>query len=243
MKQLITAEVVRARHAAGEKCIAVTRLGHIVTPEARTVADELGVAIQMQEDGNVAKAACAKPAGNTPAAAADADIDKIRAEVLARLPDGAASPQLVDQLIEKMVAERKAAAAAPATSAATMLPYEFDRMPGGIKRIKGNSLRMGIFEGAGEENQVGIVDVVTSEDGSSIAAGFMSWENCFFPWTLTYDEVNIVLEGELHVRCDGQTLVAKAGDVFFIPENSSIEFGTPTHVRMMYVAYPANWSE
>lgn len=242
MKQLITAEVVRARHAAGEKCIAVTRLGHIVTPEAHTVADELGVAIQMQEDGNVANVACARPAGDKSAAAADTDMDKIRAEVLARLPDGAASPQLVDQLIEKMVAERKAAANAPAAGANT-LPYEFERMPGGIKRIKGNSLRMGVFEGAGEENQVGIVDVVTSEDGSSIAAGFMSWENCFFPWTLTYDEVNIVLEGELHIRCDGQTLVAKPGDVFFIPENSSIEFGTPTHVRMMYVAYPANWSE
>jgi ethanolamine utilization protein EutQ len=102
---------------------------------------------------------------------------------------------------------------------------------------------MGIFDGAGKENRVGIVDVVTAEDGSSMGAGFMAWENCFFPWTLTYDEVDLVLEGELHIRCNGETVVGKAGDVLFIPKNTSIEFGTPTRVKFFYVAYPANWQE
>ncbi|STU65140.1 ethanolamine utilization protein EutQ [Klebsiella pneumoniae subsp. pneumoniae] len=59
-----------------------------------------------------------------------------------------------------------------------------------------------------------------------MAAGFMQWENAFFPWTLNYDEIDMVLEGELHVRHQGETLVAKAGDVMFIPKGSSIEFGT-----------------
>ncbi|EIK6684126.1 ethanolamine utilization acetate kinase EutQ, partial [Salmonella enterica] len=27
----------------------------------------------------------------------------------------------------------------------------------------------------------------------------------------------------------------------FIPKGSSIEFGTPTSVRFLYVAWPANW--
>ena len=34
---------------------------------------------------------------------------------------------------------------------------------------------------------------------------------------------------------------AKAGDVMFIPKGSSIEFGTPSTVRFLYVAWPANW--
>lgn len=78
-------------------------------------------------------------------------------------------------------------------------------------------------------------------DGSSMAAGFMQWENAFFPWTLNYDEIDMVLEGELHVRHQGETLVAKAGDVMFIPKGASIEFGTPSTVRFLYVAWPANW--
>ncbi|ELT0140256.1 ethanolamine utilization acetate kinase EutQ [Salmonella enterica] len=78
-------------------------------------------------------------------------------------------------------------------------------------------------------------------DGSSMAAGFMQWDNAFFPWTLNYDEIDMVLEGELHVRHEGETMIAKAGDVMFIPKGSSIEFGTPTTVRFLYVAWPANW--
>lgn len=82
---------------------------------------------------------------------------------------------------------------------------------------------------------------VTGDDGSSMAAGFMQWENAFFPWTLNYDEIDMVLEGELHVRHEGETMIAKAGDVMFIPKGSSIEFGTTSSVKFLYVAWPANW--
>ncbi|EEW2255631.1 ethanolamine utilization acetate kinase EutQ [Escherichia coli] len=82
---------------------------------------------------------------------------------------------------------------------------------------------------------------VTGDDGSSMAAGFMQWDNAFFPWTLNYDEIDMVLEGELHVRHAGETMIAKAGDVMFIPKGSSIEFGTTSSVKFLYVAWPANW--
>ena len=51
----------------------------------------------------------------------------------------------------------------------------------------------------------------------------------------------VVLEGELHVRHAGETMIAKAGDVMFIPKGSSIEFGTTSSVKFLYVAWPANW--
>ena len=62
MKQLISAEVVRSEHAAGKREIAVTRNGHIVTPEARTVAEALGVLIREGE----AKAGAAPHCGAPP---------------------------------------------------------------------------------------------------------------------------------------------------------------------------------
>ncbi|BDY96467.1 hypothetical protein MUTS15_51240 [Escherichia coli] len=46
---------------------------------------------------------------------------------------------------------------------------------------------------------------------------------------------------ELHVRHEGETMIAKAGDVMFIPKGSSIEFGTTSSVKFLYVAWPANW--
>ena len=58
---------------------------------------------------------------------------------------------------------------------------------GGIKVIDGSSVKFGRFDGA-EPHCVGLTDLVTGDDGSSMAAGFMQWENAFFPWTLNYDD-------------------------------------------------------
>lgn len=264
MKQLISAEVVRSEHAAGKREIAVTRKGHIVTPEARTVAEALGVLIREGEAKADAAPHCGAPptpampapAAAKPAAAAALPAEalaEIRKAVQARLPAGLVPDGVVDQLVSKVAQEQQARQAAtlavnappkPAPSAQdAALPYESRTIAGGIKAVKGDSVRMGLFDGAGEDSHVGIADVVTSADGSSMAAGFMSWNRCFFPWTLNYDEVDLVLEGELHIRCNGQTVVGKPGDVIFIPKGSAIEFGTPTEVRFLYVAHPANWAD
>jgi ethanolamine utilization protein EutQ len=81
-----------------------------------------------------------------------------------------------------------------------------------------------------------------------MAAGYMALDATqpgggVFAWTLTYDEVDIVLEGELVITRAGEQVSGRAGDVIFIPKGSSITFGTPSYTRFVYVAYPANWNE
>ena len=170
--------------------------------------------------------------------AADSDkteSQRIRETILAQLPEGQFTESLVAQLMEKVMKEKQS------LEQEAMQPgFEAVTGKGGIKVIDGSSVKFGRFDGA-QPHCVGLTDLVTDQDGSSMAAGFMQWENAFFPWTLNYDEIDMVLEGELHVRHQGETLVAKAGDVMFIPKGSSIEFGTPSTVRFLYVAWPANW--
>jgi ethanolamine utilization protein EutQ len=96
---------------------------------------------------------------------------------------------------------------------------------------------------AAPEMKVRLKDVITSADGSSMAAGYMALDKGEFPWTLTYDEVDVVLEGELVITRDGKSVHARAGDTIFIPKGSKITFGTPDYVRFIYVAFPANWNE
>ncbi|MDR2696472.1 MAG: ethanolamine utilization acetate kinase EutQ [Deltaproteobacteria bacterium] len=235
MKRLITAAVVRQEKQAGKKRLEIDLPHCIVTPEARQVAEQIG--LELVETIGAPKAApCAADSAPAVIRATDSDLAVIRAAVMAKLPAGGVPEELVDQLIKKAVCRQ----AAPQQAEGA---FQARTGPAGIKRIAGGSITMGIFDGAGKEKRVGIVDVVTAEDGSSMGAGFMAWENCFFPWTLTYDEVDIVLEGELHIRCKGETVVGKAGDVLFIPKNTSIEFGTPGKVKFFYVAYPANWQD
>jgi ethanolamine utilization protein EutQ len=114
-----------------------------------------------------------------------------------------------------------------------------------LKMVLGSGVILDPF-GAGlatPGTNVRLKDVITAADGSSMAAGYMSLDKGEFPWTLTYDEVDIVLEGELIITRGGVAAHGKPGDVIFIPKGSSITFGTPSRVRFIYVAFPANWNE
>ena len=242
MKCLITAETVRQEHIRGNRTIEVVLPQCIVTAEARLVAEQLHVKIIETLENR----ANGLPPAKTTLRCTDADLAKIKAEVLSRLPANSVSEEIIEQMVRKLASESAMEAKQPGRTEEKLLgEAAFDAVvaKSGIKKVAGDSVRFGLFEGAGQENQVGITDVITASDGSSMAAGFMRWKKCFFPWTLTYDEVDYVIEGELHIRCGGETVVGKAGDVIFIPRNTTIEFGTTSEVHFLYVAYPANWQD
>lgn len=228
MKTLISAETIRQSKAGGQTCLAAGK-GVLVTPEARSLAEELGIRL---DDGAAAAPAAAE--------AADPALAAIRAAVLAKLPAEAANkPELVEQIVSKVCLAQKNAATSAQPAASAVAPAA--PAATGIKLVRGSDVHLGVFPGAGTDKQVGIADVITAADGAPIAAGFMAWSQCFFPWTLDYDEIDLVLEGELHIRHNGQTYVGKSGDVLYIPKGSAIEFGTTSAVRFFYVTYPANW--
>ena len=84
-------------------------------------------------------------------------------------------------------------------------------------------------------------DVVTSDDGSPMAAGYMTLTEGSFPWEFSYDEIQIVLEGELHIGTPEGTRIATPGDIMYVPKGSRITFGTPSWTKFVYVTFPADW--
>ena len=221
MKTLVSASTIRELKDQGEARIAAPPAATIVTPEARDLAARLGVVIDEEAAAPVVSAA-----------AAPCPADKIKQAVSAQVPAGA-DPQMIEQLVRRIIGEMDASPAAGSCQRQVA--------DNGVVLVRGNSVRMGRFDGAPGEN-IGLTDVITGADQSNISAGYMSWEDAFFPWKLNYDEIDVVLEGELHIRSGGTTYIGKPGDVFFIPNGASIEFGTPTSVRFVYVTYPADWS-
>lgn len=91
------------------------------------------------------------------------------------------------------------------------------------------------------EMDVRLRDVVGAAEGLPIAAGVMSLREGSFPWDLDYDEVEYVIEGELHITTADQRVVGRPGDVIAVPRGSSITFGTPSWAKFLYVTYPADW--
>ena len=90
---------------------------------------------------------------------------------------------------------------------------------------------------------VWLKDVVVTQDRSPMGAGYMSLDKGEMQWTLTYDEIDIVLEGELVITRGTEQVRGKTGDVIYIPKGSSITFGTPSWTRFVYVVFPVNWNE
>ena len=113
----------------------------------------------------------------------------------------------------------------------------------GLVLVRGETVKLARFPGAGPDRNVGLADVITARDGSPMTAGIMSWGRAdSFPWSLDYDEVDLVLEGVLQITIEGRMLEGRAGDVFYIPKGSKILFGTPWRTKVFYVTYPADWA-
>jgi ethanolamine utilization protein EutQ len=229
MKSLLTAETIKDLHRNGQTSVEFSPQQTIITPEARDVAKKLGLKIIDIPVGQLPGKNSAAQAGTGPDS-----LQAIRQAVKAKLPAGHQNSGLLDQLIEKALKELKQQNAAGPSC-------EREQAPNGVVLVRGNSVKLGQFDGAGGK-PIGLTDVIGAADKSSIAAGYMQWENCSFPWTLTYDEIDVVLEGELHITCGGKTYKGGPGDVFLIPKGSAIEFGSPGKVRFVYVTYPADWS-
>jgi ethanolamine utilization protein EutQ len=90
---------------------------------------------------------------------------------------------------------------------------------------------------------VWLKDVVVMQDRSPMGTGYMSLDKGEMQWTLTYDEIDIVLEGELVITRGNEQVRGKTGDVIYVPKGSSITFGTPNWTRFVYVVFPVNWNE
>ena len=118
-------------------------------------------------------------------------------------------------------------------------PFEKHVDPSGIIGIKTSTVRCEPFE----QDGVALKDLVTLEEAPRMGAGVMELDHTSFEWTLTYDEYDMVIEGELEIEIDGRIVRGGPGDIIYIPKGSHIHFQTPDKTRYAYFVYPANWQE
>ena len=117
----------------------------------------------------------------------------------------------------------------------------FDKSGVGVAKL--SNMVLDKFDTGNPNDQVYLKDIFTLEESPRIGAGLMEMTESTFDWTLTYDEVDYIIEGTLEIEIDGRRVVGNAGDVILIPKNTKIKFSAPKHAKFLYVVYPANWSE
>ncbi len=118
---------------------------------------------------------------------------------------------------------------------------QFDKSGVGVAKVK--EMTLDKFDTGNPEDQVYLKDIFSVEESPRLGAGMMEMTESTFDWTLTYDEIDYIIEGTLEIDIDGRRVVGHAGDVILIPKNTKIKFSAPNHAKFLYVVYPANWSE
>jgi ethanolamine utilization protein EutQ len=219
-KRVIARSDIERLKAEGQTTL-VLEVGDKVTPLARDSAVELGVKI-------------VEPGEGVPTAAA-----KGGQEV-----DESTIQGIVQAVLKQM--EGKVGECPPCAT-----PRVYGSRPGEVQLFKiPKNQELDLLELYDEkgvlktapEIEFRLTDVVTVDAGSSMGLGYMSWHHGGFEWHLTYDEVDVVVEGVMEMECEGKKIVAYPGDVVFIPAGSKVRWSTPSWVKVLYVTFPAEWA-
>ncbi|HFU4060106.1 TPA: cupin domain-containing protein [Streptococcus suis] len=127
-------------------------------------------------------------------------------------------------------------------SANNMKPYRFVSHTNGMKLVRGSTVRMDDFDTGTPNTKVGFQELVGQHE-SKMSAGFLTIERSKFAWKLPYEEIDYIISGTVTIEIDGQTFVAREGDVLFIPSGSDVVWGSPDNAKLFYTTYPSNWSD
>lgn len=123
-------------------------------------------------------------------------------------------------------------------------PFDRHTISNGITLIKTKTVQPNPFELDGKIiKNVYVTDVLTLEESPHLGVAVMEMEHVEFPWTLGYDELDYIVDGTLTIECNGQSVEGKAGDMIYVPKDSSIIFKAHSKTRFICIMYPANWLE
>lgn len=87
-----------------------------------------------------------------------------------------------------------------------------------------------------------VSEVTGVADGTRLGSGFVRMSQAEIPWRTRYDEVILVLEGELIVRTPGGDLVARAMECIWLPKGSDLTYVAESAL-VFYAIEPAGWAE
>lgn len=227
MKKFLTVQDINAEHNAGKKqifCDSTT----ILTPSARDRARELGLEIVIKELAGSIQVCDGKNPQDISA------IKKLAMEQ-GKLENLSFSDDDVNIILKEVLNKLNT------KEASEIMIKEAD--PSGIRLIRGHSVICDSFDTGNPKDRVGIKEILTTEESPNLATGFMTFEKSSFDWTLGYDEMDYIVEGNLDIIVNGKTYHGNKGDCFLIPMGTRITFSVPDYCKFFFVTYPANWQE
>lgn len=90
--------------------------------------------------------------------------------------------------------------------------------------------------------QAEVAQISDADGPSELGSGFVRLRRATIPWTVRYDEVLLVVEGDLTVRCNGVELRARPGDAVWLPKQTELVYEAE-NALVFYAIWPADWAD
>ncbi|WP_106767089.1 cupin domain-containing protein [Paenibacillus faecalis] len=117
-------------------------------------------------------------------------------------------------------------------------PYQAETDSAGFKLVRGQTVKMDACSTGTSGAKVCGQEVIGKPE-SSMGAGFLTVDRSSFERESAHEEINIVLEGTIHVTLNDRTFTAREGDVLYIPKGVKVTKGAQHFAKLFYVTYPA----
>ena len=95
----------------------------------------------------------------------------------------------------------------------------------------------------GPPGRVDVAPTVDSSISTTLAAGVCIFEDCSMDYTMAYDDVLYVLEGELVFRAEDYEVRCGPGDTLWVPDTITGTFEAKGRCKAFYAVHPVNWDE
>lgn len=210
MKKLICAKDVEALGKQGQKIMCIDK-DTLVTPSARDVASTLGIEFKL--GGCETKRACET--------SKDSQGGGIDSEIIYNALKALMDKGMLDSIVKAFGQD-------------VCYVSEGDS---NLKLVRGNTAKWEPLDTGNSGDKVFYNELINSEDGSKMNAGFITIEKCEFPWECACQEIYYVVEGTLTIESKGKTFVGHEGDCFFFEKGAKLKFGSQGKVKAFYATH------
>lgn len=217
MKKLICAKDIETAQKQGQKVFYID-CDTILTPSAKDAARACGIEFSTDTPVCEIKSPCdVKVSEPVKACEGEIDSDMIYKVFKAMMEKG-----LLSGMLDSLTQQK---------------PYIAEKDCCGLKIVRGSSVKYDVLDTGNPNDKVFYQEVINSEDGSSMNAGFITIEGCNFDWETACQEIYYVVEGTLTVKVDGKVYTAHPGDSVFFPKGAKLTFGSPDKMKAFYATY------
>lgn len=89
-----------------------------------------------------------------------------------------------------------------------------------------------------------IARLINRSNSDHIGAGIEVLENVSISWTVTYDEVLFIHEGEMTIETNGERWTCRPGDIVWLPNGTTLTYDSSSgRCAYFYALYPVDWAK